>query len=134
MYRSRPIPMIQGNNQLSIIKLAVCYQYSELGAKTNGSGALRLKVYGINKSGNDNLIAICPLETKTGYPADGFASSVITGIPVIDYNAIYFTYDVYEVGFTAPKFKRIIKQPIMFVEARELSDILDTNSTTSVGA
>lgn len=137
MFRSQPVPMVQGGNQLSVVKLAICYMYKNTRVYIDGgiSGttqALRLKIYGIDKTGNGNLIAICPLETKTGYSGYQYAASVITGIPVEHYNSIYFTYDQKEVNKLSPDFIRIIKQPIMFVDVVVLPDILDVNRYTNV--
>ena len=129
MFKSQIIPMIESNMQINAIKLAICYQYKSSGSHTHDGTALNLNIYGIDKTGNDNLIAICPLETTSSgsnYGAYEYAASVIVGIPVKDYPAIYYTYD----NSLSSNFVKIVGQPMLFAEAREYPDMLDVSVYT----
>jgi hypothetical protein len=138
MFRSQPIPMVQGDNQLVLAKLAVCYIYTTTDAHLNVKGtdsqALRLKVYGIDNTG-ETLLAVLPLETTGDYTANEYAACVFTGIKVEDYNAIYFTYDIKEVNKVTTDFNKIVGSPIMFVDVKVLPDVMQsTNYNIAVGA
>jgi len=138
MFRSQPISMMQGGQQLSTIKLAVCYIYTAGGIhdlnSVTYSQSLRLKIYGIDKTGK-TLLAICPLTTITGYGANEYAASVITGIKVEEYNSIFFEYDIKEVDYEVSDFNKIVGSPIMFVDVKVLPDVMQANNfTTAVGA
>lgn len=142
MFKSNPIPMIQGANQITAIKLVACYQYKNSGTHYTGTissyrtagvdpvvvyDSLKVRIYGIDKRGDTNLIATCPLNTTSDYSANEYASSTIVGIQTHDYNFICYTYDVFE----AIDFDKMLSLSII-ADTREIADVLNSNTYTKV--
>jgi len=136
MYKSTPILMVQDNKQISAVKLIACYQYKTSGVHAANLGgtseALTIDIYGIDKAGDRNLIAKCPLTTNAavvspptpGYVAMGYASCTVSGIPVKQYNYIMYEYDT----SLASDFVNLVGQPILTVDVQEYSDMLDSTT------
>jgi len=130
MYKSTPLLMVQENKQVSAIKLIACYQYKSAvahlstGSTPASNNALTIDIYGIDKTGDRNLIAKCPLTTSLGYTAMAYASNTVTGIQVKQYNYIMYEYDV----ANSPDFANLIGQPILTVDVQEYSDMLDSTT------
>jgi len=130
MYKSTPILMVQDNKQITAVKLISCYQYRSAGAHESDNigpvlkPALTIDIYGIDKTGDRNLIAKCPLTTGSGYAAMAYASDTVTGIRVKQYNYIMYEYDTTK----SPDFANLIGQPILTVDVQEYSDILDSTT------
>ena len=128
MYKSTPLLMVQDNKQISAVKLIACYQYRSKDSHdvlgTGSSKALTIDIYGIDKTGDRNIIAKCPLTTSLGYPAMGYASNTVTGIQVKQYNYIMYEYDTTK----SPDFANLIGQPILTVDVQEYSDMLDSTT------
>jgi len=135
MFRSQPIPMIKENKQLCVLRMAFCYSYSVGGehstSHSSTKGALRVKLYGLNKDGDRELIAICQLVTDSSYTAMDPAACVCIAIPIVEYNAIVWEYDKNELGYTSPEFTAMLDNPVMFFEEKEYSDRL-SDKTYSV--
>ena len=125
MFKSNPIPMVSENKQVSAVRLITCYQYKSNGVHINSS-ALNVEIYGIDKNGDENLIAKCPLETTANYKSGGYASNVVVGIQTKEYPFIYYKYDV----STATDFLRMNKQPMLTVDVREFPDVVESNIKT----
>lgn len=160
MFRSQPIPMAVQGQQLSMCKLAICYKYkntpisegvphlgvhsylayggsAETDAILQPKRALCIKIWGLNNLSvtgtnvDGHLIAKCYLDTISGYGVNEYAASVITGIPVEDYPAICYTYDVLENNQVVTDFDKTIDKPIMFVDVKVLPDVMQTNNYTN---
>jgi hypothetical protein len=129
MYKSTPLLMVQDNKQISAVKLIACYQYRSEGEHLvnkiqTSNDALTIDIYGIDKTGDRNLIAKCPLTTGSGYGAMAYASNTVSGIPVKQYNYIMYEYDTAK----SPDFANLIGQPILTVDVQEYSDMLDSST------
>jgi len=129
MYKSTPLLMVQDNKQISAVKLIACYQYrsaeEHLVNKIPASNdALTIDIYGIDKTGDRNLIAKCPLTTVSGYSAMAYASNTVTGIQVKQYNYIMYEYDTTK----SPDFANLVGQPILTVDVQDYSDMLDSTT------
>jgi len=142
MFRSQPIPMMTEGRRLSAVKLAALYKYKndglhnyiayppEQGADDSENQLARslcIKLYGINKTGTDTLIAKCYLDTIIGYTDEEYAASIITGIPVYEFPAIYYTYDTNENQQVVGAFDRLLDLN-MFVEISILPDVLESDN------
>ena len=121
--------MVQDNKQISAVKLIACYQYRSGGEHIvnkipASNDALTIDIYGIDKNGDRNLIAKCPLTTGSDYPIMGYASCTVTGLKVKPYNYICYEYNV----DGAKDFANLIGQPILTVDVQEYSDMLESST------
>jgi hypothetical protein len=124
--------MINGQYRMNPTKMIVCYQYKTDGEHINSgdglaSTALRIKIYGVNKTGdgvtnNDTLLAICPLETTEEYIGGSYAATVFTGIQINNYNAIYYAYEVAEPDHECIDFIRMIGRIKLILDIVENPD------------
>lgn len=118
---SQPMLMIDKNMQNSAIKIHATYQYKNDGVHTADTS---ITIYGIDKNGK-TPIAVCPLNTISGYTAMEIASSLVVGIPVQDYAYICYEYT------PSANFAKIVNgangQPgiQMFAEQRAYPDSVD---------
>lgn len=141
MIKSNPLKMLNGNRRMNLTKIICCYQYKTSGKhRDSGNGlnstALRLKVYGVNKTGDgsgivvdDTLLGICSLNTTGEYIAEEYASSTIVGLVASNYTAIYYTYDYNEAGHKCVDLLRI-NNISLILDAVENSDSYQVENST----
>ena len=131
MLRSKLIPMINQDKQLSVASLTIGYSYgvkgehSKPGATANATDAAAVKFYGITKNGSVH-IATGYLTTGATYGdepfgAGDYANCTITGIPITDeYPNIRYEIIPEPLG----NFIRIEGQPQLGISVSEASDHL----------
>lgn len=130
MWKSEPIPMIQGGRQLASIDMAMCYAYSKNGRhvssiELNGDVLCSVvSVYGIGINGSSNKLGSFDMITNSSYLSDDYASCLCRGLKIKEYPFICWTIDD-SISDTC----EILSDGVMIMESREYSDNPSENNT-----
>lgn len=125
MFRSELIPTIQSGKQLAAVKMAIAYNYSNIGPHTSAGStttkAVKVLFYGL-RVGIKTLIGTAYLENTSGAAALEPCSCIIMGIPCLGFPYIQWEIDLN----TSTTFGTILGDPQILFSVTGGTDFLDS--------